>query len=271
MDNQILHQFSSKVREIGEEAKENRTITFIISNEDRDRHGTILKTANWDLEAFNANPIIGYQHDVYGRDMCKKSDPDDVIGYGRAYLEEVDEKVLLLCDVTFEPREINKKADKIFKKVLNGSLRASSAGFNPIGGGTLINLKTGEEQRMALYPKFNRQTHAYIPDKQELLELSICNIPSNRSTLKRNLRNYAANALQFLKRELGQEFTYEEIGDLRVFDVMEMLEKGKKPERNVQEEPPQEEPEENDKPSDTAIREGTQKQKIKMLKIKGDK
>jgi len=61
--------------------------TFTASTSTKDRHGTVLNMEGWDLEKFNINPIIGYQHELYGA-PCEKSDPDDVIGTGRAYVQE---------------------------------------------------------------------------------------------------------------------------------------------------------------------------------------
>ena len=65
-------------------AEETRTIPFIASTSAEDRHGTVLNQSNWDLKNYNLNPIIGYQHNVYGGDMCNAPDPDDVIGKGVA-------------------------------------------------------------------------------------------------------------------------------------------------------------------------------------------
>jgi hypothetical protein len=308
MSEQLLHAFNGEVRGIGDDVDENRTITFVISDESKDRHGTVLKTDNWDLEHFNRNPIIGYQHDVYGRDMCNKPDPDDVIGSGRAYVDMVDGERKLCCDVTFETAELNEKADKIFRKVKAGSIRATSVGFRPAGGGIMKNDEDGKEERLEDYPSHIPKGFTFYPDRMELVELSIVNIPSNRNALKRNLRDYASNALRFLKRELGQEFTYEEIGAMRVFDVMEMLESGEKPERasadiiadipteeitkaaadlvakyaeidkkvedpftepTVSDERAAEKKEIAEESAVLAIREGTQKQKIKILNIQG--
>jgi len=105
-------------------AEESRTVEFIISSADKDRHRTVLNMKGWELENFNLNPIVGYQHNVYGANMCSAPNPDDVLGPGRAFLE--GEK--LIGAVTFETKEINPLAEKIFQKVLNGTLRATSVG-----------------------------------------------------------------------------------------------------------------------------------------------
>lgn len=154
---------------VSENSKENRTVQFVISTADKDRHGTVLNMKNWKLDNFNANPIVGYQHNVYGDSFLTSPDPDDILGVAKAWVEG-DE---LIGEVTFETAEINPKADKIFKKVMNGTLKATSVGFTPLRGndGTL-----GEKRGDTFY------YHG-----QELLEFSIVNIPSNPKALKRGL------------------------------------------------------------------------------------
>ena len=41
---------------------EKRTAEFVISTESIDRHGTVFKLAGWDLENYNRNPIVAYNH-----------------------------------------------------------------------------------------------------------------------------------------------------------------------------------------------------------------
>ena len=145
--------------------KENRTIEFVASDASKDSHGTVLLPGNWDLERFNKNGVIGYQHAMYWGD-----DPDDVIGKGQARVE--DEQ--LIVKVTFEPADLNRKADKIFRKLEFGSLKAVSVGFIPRGG----HYGEGAEAADGADP-------TYFYDSQELLEISIVNIPSNKNALKR--------------------------------------------------------------------------------------
>lgn len=224
--------------EIRETDEESRKIQFIISDATKDRHGTVLNMDGWDLEHFNRNGIVGYQHDVYGGGMCKGPDPDQVIGKGRAWLEEGQRAngeygTLLMGEVEFEPEEINPLAEKIYRKVLNGTFRATSVGFSPVGGGRMVNDETGEEKKLDEPPMRVPEGHTFYYEGQELLEFSVVNIPSNPNALKRDLRNQTANALHFLKRELGQDITYGEIEQMRVLDVIKMLETGDKPQKNV--------------------------------------
>lgn len=162
--------------------EEDRKIQFIISDERKDRHGTIIKVDGWDLEDFNRNGIVGYMHEVHG-DWLKSADPDQVIGIGRAFVE--DGKVI--GEVEFEPAEINEKADKIFKKVKFGSLRATSVGFAPSEG------HWGQERD-------NEDPNTYYFTKQSLLEFSIVNIPSNANALKRDASDQITKYLEEHKK-----------------------------------------------------------------------
>lgn len=153
--------------EIRKKNEDSRTITFIASDDTRDSAGTVLNQDNWNLTRFNSNGIIGYQHKVYGG-WDDTDNPDNVIGKGFAYIE--DRK--LMVDITFEPAEINPLAEKIYQKILFGSLRAVSVGFLPVGRG-----RFGEGD----------DSETYYFAGQELLEVSVVNIPSNPKALKKSL------------------------------------------------------------------------------------
>ena len=122
---------------------------------------------NWDLTRFNKNGVIGYQHKVYGS-WDGTDNPDNVIGKGYAYVE--DKK--LMVEITFEPADINPLAEKIYQKILFGSLRAVSVGFLPVGQG-----RFGE----------GKDSNTYYFAGQELLEVSVVNIPANPNALKKSL------------------------------------------------------------------------------------
>ena len=156
----------SEIREIRKKEDE-RTITFVASDSTRDSAGTVLNQDNWDLTRFNSNGIIGYQHKVYGG-WDDTDNPDNVIGKGHAYVEDGK----LMVDITFEPKEINELAEKIYQKVLFGSLRAVSVGFLPIGRG-----RFGE----------GADAETYYFAGQQLLEVSVVNIPANPNALRKSL------------------------------------------------------------------------------------
>src|SRR5690349_19947598 len=103
--------------------EETRTIPLAISSDMKDRHRTVVNMKNWRLDNYRNNPIVGYQHNVYGDNMCSSPNPDDVLGSSRIYFEEVEGRTIIMADVTFERAEINPLAEKIFQKVLAGTLR----------------------------------------------------------------------------------------------------------------------------------------------------
>ena len=200
-------------------AEENRTIEFIISSADRDRHRTVLNMKGWDLENFNANPIVGYQHNVYGDNMCSGPNPDDVLGPGRAFLE--GDK--LIGAVTFETKDINPLAEKIFRKVLNGTLRATSVGFLEIGEG-----KYGDgDQRQGA------KDETYYFAGQELLEFSIVNIPSNAKAVGRSFPHHTEAALGYLMRFMSEDVSLRDVKNMTVQEVLDRVQ-GKVTEKEVE-------------------------------------
>ena len=146
-------------------SKDSRRITFIASDSTRDSHGTVLNQEGWSLDRFNKNGIIGYQHKVYGG-WDDTENPDNVIGKGKAYTKDGK----LFVDVDFEPKEIN-------NKLLFGSLKAVSVGFLPKGKGSW---GKGEEA-------IDGKNPTYYYAGQELLEVSVVNIPSNPNALKKSI------------------------------------------------------------------------------------
>ena len=168
---------------IRQEGEEGRRLTFIASDGTRDAAGTVLNTKGWDLDRFNKNGIIGYQHKVYGS-WDGTDNPDNVIGKGRAYVK--DDK--LMVDVEFEPAEINSLAEKIYQKLLFGSLKAVSVGFMSKGG----QWGEGEEALTGKNP-------TYYYKGQELLEVSVVNIPANPNAVK---KSYIEQAIEAEMEEL---------------------------------------------------------------------
>jgi hypothetical protein len=208
-----LNYTSGQVRAIGKDVEETRTIEFVISTRARDRYHTVLNMAGWQLDNFNRNGIVGYMHNVYGADICNAPNPDDVIGSGRAWLEDGQ----LIGAVTFEPEAINPQAERIFRKVLHGTLKAASVGFMPVGEGRW---GTGDQAR-------GESNETYFYAGQELLEFSIVNIPGNPEAVRRSFRDSTARAMMFVRRalnDLGAEhYTFADIETMTVRDVLDLL------------------------------------------------
>lgn len=203
-----------EVKAVPADVDKTRTVTFIASTYSKDRHGTIVNQKGWKLDNFNRNPVIGYQHDVYGGGMCLKADPDDVIASNAKAYMDGDQ---LLVDVTFETEDVNAKAEKIFKKVKAGSLRAVSVGFLEIGTGRY---GEGEEAR-------GKAKETYYFDGQELLEVSVVNIPSNPDAVRKSLGDQTANALLYIRRNTGLSLSA--IEKMTVREVLDVIE-GNEPE-----------------------------------------
>lgn len=171
--------------------EKSRAVQFVISSSAKDRHKTVLNMDGWQLKNYNNNPIVGYQHNVYGDNMCVPPNPDDVLGVGRAWIEEVGAGVkVLMGEVTFDSAEINPLAEKVFQKILAGSLRATSVGFYELGKGKKQNVLNDQNEVV---------DSTYYFAGQELLEYSIVNIPSNPEALKKSLVNHTRAGINFLR------------------------------------------------------------------------
>ena len=175
MEEKILRRWQDtpEIRKVDEET---RTVEFVASDNSVDSYGTVLPVDKWDLKRYEKNGIVGYMHDVYGDSWTKAADPDDVIGKGVAFIE--DEK--LIVRIAFEPKELNEKADKIFRKLQFGSLHAVSVGFRATAKGHKGDEERGEDPKVYYY------------GGQELLEVSVVNIPSNANALKRAMEEERA-------------------------------------------------------------------------------
>lgn len=153
--------------------EETRTVTFVISDETLDRDGEILKADGCRVDHYNNNPVVLYHHDSGGPGWFgdRKVNPDAVVGYAAVY-RDGDQ---WLADITLEPGDINPDADKVFKKIKFGSLRAVSVGFKHIRG------HWGEMDK-------GEDTGIYYIDDWELLEISVVPIPANPSALVKSYK-----------------------------------------------------------------------------------
>ena len=186
--------------------EETRTVPFIFSTEVRDRYGTKLLAENWQLDNFNANGIVGYQHNLYG-DMCNAPNPDDVLGIGKAWINGN----ILIGEIEFETLDINPLAEKIFKKILNGTLKAVSVGFQETEKGYF---GKGDEEE-------GGKLETYYYGKQELLEISVVNMPANPEALIRNERNDTTRAIKFLADKFEKKVS--EIEDMTVKEIINRM------------------------------------------------
>ncbi len=202
-----------QVREIPADVNETRIIPFVLSTPTRDRHHTVLNQENWQLDNYRKNPVVGYMHNLYG-DLCNPPDPDNVIAMDKGIkVEDVGGVLSLLGLPYFEPAELNLVADKVFRKLILGTLRAASVGFDDIGHG-----EWGQEEEAQ-----GRDNETYYFAGQELWEYSIVSIPSNPDAVKKSMRNQTGTALAYVCRALGERFRMSQIEQMRVCDVLDLL------------------------------------------------
>ncbi len=167
--------------------EERRMVEFVASTGAVDTYGTVLPPDLWDLNRYARNGVVGYQHDIYYSD-----DPDNVIGRGEAYTANGE----LLIRIFFEPAELNPKADKVYRKVLFGSINAVSVGFRATAPGHWGRKADGEDPDVYYY------------NGQELMEVSVVNVPSNPDAVKRS----AAEELARYERQEEETKQSEEEG-----------------------------------------------------------
>lgn len=197
--------------------EDDRLIEFIISTSAKDSHGTILNQRAWDLTRYARNGIVGYQHHVWGSALCEAPNPDYVLGPGAAWVEDVTRDHLqdaqLVGQWHAEPREINPLAEKIFQKVLFGTLKATSVGFFEVGEGRW---GEGDEAR-------GEANATYYLGGQQLAEWSIVNMGSNPETVKRSVEADTRAAIAFIQSRVP-DLTTRDILKMTVRDILEELE-----------------------------------------------
>lgn len=193
------------VRKLSEDVLESRTVEFVISDETKDRHGTILKIDGWKLDNYRKNPIVGYQHNLYG-DMCSPPNPDDIIGRSEVRIEGKQ----LIARVTFEPADLNPQAEKIFRKVLFGTLSMASVGFMP-----LREFRQEKDKAGNIIAEYS--------DEHELVEWSVVNIPSNPNAGKREFAIETDRALRFVSDQLNGKLSTDDLRKMTVNNIIKLM------------------------------------------------
>lgn len=133
-------------------------MTFLISNEDVDRHGDVVLARGWRLDAYRRNPVFLWAHD-YAR---------PVIGRAQSVWAEPGQ---LLARMEFAPTEFAREVAALYR---SGYQQGVSVGFKPL---------RYEERRQ-------ERTGAFLGIRfleQELLEVSAVPVPANRDALRRSM------------------------------------------------------------------------------------
>ena len=161
------------------ETKDNTQITmsFVASTSAEDRYGDVIAQDGWDLTAYNANPIILFNHDA------------SAMPIGRGDVDVIDGK--LLIDVTFDMEDPH--AAEIGRKCQAGFLNSVSVGFNAIEAVERSNLPEGHQYKSDNGLYFN---------KAELLEVSVVTIPANPEANSIAAKKFGLDSRQVAKHIL---------------------------------------------------------------------
>lgn len=150
---------------------------FKLSDESANSHGFVVKTEGIDVQRFMSNPVMLYNHD-YSKHigLWKNIKIENGVLYGEPDFDEEDEE-----------------SKKIQSKVERGYVKGVSIGihFNP--------------------DNISIEDDTIVLQKSELLEASICTIPSNKNALKL----YNQKGIEINKNEI------EEIINLKMNTKME--------------------------------------------------
>lgn len=135
------------------DAGELQQVSFIISDESKDRYGDTISADGWDFEAYAKNPVLLWAHDYSLPPVGKMGTPWKTVG----------KKVKAVVD-QFTPVELNPMGAAVEGMIRKGFLNAVSVGFQPVEF------------------TFNDDYSVnYV--KQELLEISVVPVPANANAL----------------------------------------------------------------------------------------
>ena len=137
---------------------EKKTVTFVMSTCNIDRHGDVIDQDSWIMEHFNASPMFFLQHrsDEFpiGKWLSVTFEPDpDNVGKN------------MMVGVAQFATDIYDQADLAFKMVEGGFMSAVSVGFIP--------------HRV----EYDENTDCFVLFDCELLECSLVGVGSNRQAL----------------------------------------------------------------------------------------
>ncbi len=159
----------------------NRTAEFIISDETVDRYNTVFTTDGWELEEYRKNPVVLYGHDSWS------GNPDKVIGTSEVFIEERK----LVGRVKFEPAELNELAERVFRKLIHGTIRTASIRADV------------KDYRRGDVDKGEKKGTVYFT-RQVLTEWSIVPLPGNNNAQLRSTELLDEIKNELLESEINQ-------------------------------------------------------------------
>lgn len=144
--------------------KESNQVRFVASSDSVDRDGESIRADGWVLDNFLKNPVLLWSHDAHS------------LPIGKVVNAQIDQNSLI-TDVEFAEKE-NPFAKMVSDLVKGKFLNAVSVGFMPL---------------------------AYDNDgkmiKQELLELSVVNVPANQDALRSNEYQAFCKSLEKMEKK----------------------------------------------------------------------
>lgn len=159
---QFVAESVNKVKLLGVDSE--RLLQFVISTGDVDRYGDTVDAKGWQLEHYNANPVVLFAHDSH----------NPPIGRG---LELTVSKGKLKATAEFMDNDVDTSgfSDMIFRMLTNGFLKATSVGFMPIKYNWITEPVYNEDNEEV----GERYTGGIEFLEQELLEFSVVPVPAN--------------------------------------------------------------------------------------------
>jgi HK97 family phage prohead protease len=159
---------------------ETRSATFVMSTETRDRDGDIVKTAGIDTADFEKNSIALWAH-RHDAPIGTWSDIEkNLTGRPR----RLEGKLNLAAE------GVDEQADRVARLVEAGIVRTSSIGF--MIDWSQVEYEYDEEKRMGTFHM----------NATELLECSVCSVPSNRGALAKSSGDDRRLALEVVEEVL---------------------------------------------------------------------
>lgn len=143
------------VKSIDEHA---RTVDFVASTDEVDRHDEIIDQSTWETAEYRSNPVCLWSHEAWELPIGQCVDLAIRKGPRGQQLE---------CKIEFATAELNPKADQVFKMLQRKFLRAVSVGFKPKSA--RWEMRDGNE--------------ILVWSQCVLREISVVNIPANGSAL----------------------------------------------------------------------------------------
>lgn len=157
-----------------------RSARFVMTTEEEDRYGDIVRIAGVDLDAFLANPVVLPFHSSRSMPVGTWEDVEKV---DRGRPKRIEGRAV------FPPEGEMAMADEIAKGVQLGLLRGASIGFMPKN----LEIRMEDETKRFL---------GYDILESELFECSIVAVPANPRTLVRDLGGDEAVAKRILEETL---------------------------------------------------------------------